>query len=217
MRRTNGMPSYGGSSSTWCSIRRNRDRTGRRPKAPKKLRRRRSRHALEAIPRAKADLLAAGYAQKDLDTMCPSQIVLLHVAETWDVLQDDLFKWSNVPYWESDKLLAAFDRQLAAARQRELIPTASELLPSLRVAGLVTALQERQMAALRCIEALRLYLANHDAKLPASLGEIKEVPIPINPVTGKPFPYRLEGATAVLDADGGPPNRPQQYRITVAK
>jgi hypothetical protein len=191
---------------------------GPAPKSPEKTAAETIAHALEAIPRAKADLLAAGYAQMDLDTMCPSQIVLLHVAETWDVLQDDLFKWSNVPYWESDKKLAAFDRQLAAARQRELIPTASELLPSLRVAGLVTALQERQMAALRCIEALRLYLANHDAKLPASLGEIKEVPIPINPVTGKPFPYRLEGATAVLDADGGPPNRPrQQYRISVAK
>jgi hypothetical protein len=188
------------------------------PKSPEKTAVETIAHALEALPRAKTDLLATGYAQKNLDTMCPSQIVLLHVAETWDVLQDDLFKWSNVPYWQSDEKLAAFDRQLAATRQRELIPTASELLPSLRMAGLVTALHERQLAVLRCIEALRLYLANHDAKLPVSLGDIKEVPIPLNPVTGKPFPYRLEGATAVLDADGGPPKRPQpQYRISVVR
>ena len=77
---------------------------------------------------------------------------------------------------------------------------------------------DRQLAALRCIEALRLYAAGHDGKLPPTLDDIKEVPIPSNPVTGKPFSYRLEGRTAVLEAGGGPITRPRpQYHITVAK
>ena len=77
---------------------------------------------------------------------------------------------------------------------------------------------ERQAAAFRCIEALRMYIADHHGELPATLDEIKEVPIPLNPATGKAFPYHLEGKTAVLDADGGLTNVPRpQYRIVVAK
>ena len=63
-----------------------------------------------------------------------------------------------------------------------------------------------------------MYAAAHDGKLPATLDDIEEVPIPLNPMTGKPFPYHLEGKTAVLDADGGLTNRPRsQYRVSVAK
>jgi hypothetical protein len=44
------------------------------------------------------------------------------------------------------------------------------------------------------------------------------VPIPIDPMTGKPFSYHREGETAVLS---GPPPRPNQpgltYRITLRK
>ena len=77
---------------------------------------------------------------------------------------------------------------------------------------------ERQLAAIRCIAALRIYAAAHDGELPATLDEIKEVPIPLNPVTGKAFRYHLEGKTAVLDADGGLTSTPRpQYRIVVAK
>jgi hypothetical protein len=36
--------------------------------------------------------------------------------------------------------------------------------------------------------------------LPATLGEIKEVPIPIDPTTGGAFDYRIEDETAVLSS-----------------
>ena len=80
------------------------------------------------------------------------------------------------------------------------------------------ARMDRALAAMRCIEALRLYAAAHDGELPATLDDIKEVPIPLNPVTGKPFGYHLEGKTAVLDAEGGLTKIPRpQYRVVVAK
>ena len=60
------------------------------------------------------------------------------------------------------------------------------------------------MATLQCIEAIRLYMASHDGRLPGSLDEITEVPIPLNPMTGKPFPYRLEGDKAILDSFAPP-------------
>ena len=36
-------------------------------------------------------------------------------------------------------------------------------------------------------------------KLPATLDEVRVVPIPLDPATGGPFSYKLEGETATLD------------------
>jgi hypothetical protein len=176
--------------------------------------------ALVAVPRAKAELIAAGYSQKDVEAMPPSQIIVLHAVETHDRIRDEQQKWSRLPYWQAQEGLAAFERDLESAKKRELIPLASPYLPNVQLAMFGIARTERQLAALRCIEALRLYAAAHAGKLPASLGDIKQAPIPTNPVTGRAFPYHLEGETAVLDADGGPDGveyAQTQYRITVAK
>ena len=49
---------------------------------------------------------------------------------------------------------------------------------------------ERRLGLLRHVEALRLYAAEHDGKLPARLADIK-VPLPVDPFTGKAFLYGL--------------------------
>jgi len=59
---------------------------------------------------------------------------------------------------------------------------------------------DRHIAALRCIEALRLYAAAHNGKFPKELSSITEVPIPNDPVMQKPFVYRCTGSNAVLEA-----------------
>jgi hypothetical protein len=89
------------------------------------------------------------------------------------------------------------------------------LLPAVGAVKFSEARTERQLAAMRIIEALRAFAAKSGGKLPASLAQIKEVPMPLNPVTGKPFPYRLENQTAILVADG-PENQAQtEYRLKV--
>ena len=50
------------------------------------------------------------------------------------------------------------------------------------------------------MEAVHLYAAGHDGKLPASLGDVKDVPIPDDPVTGQPFGYRLVGDRAFFSS-----------------
>ncbi len=57
---------------------------------------------------------------------------------------------------------------------------------------------ERQLNALQAIEAIRMHAAQ-TGKLPATLEEITIVPVPLNPVTEKPFVYRLDGETAILE------------------
>jgi len=59
---------------------------------------------------------------------------------------------------------------------------------------------DRHVAALRCIEALRLYAAAHDGKFPKELSSITEVPVPNDPVMQKQFVYRCTGPNAVLEA-----------------
>ena len=50
-----------------------------------------------------------------------------------------------------------------------------------------TAQLERDLALWRTIEALRHYAATHGGHLPPNLTAIKEVPIPLDPLTGKDF------------------------------
>ncbi|UCF16698.1 MAG: hypothetical protein JSW59_04385, partial [Phycisphaerales bacterium] len=59
---------------------------------------------------------------------------------------------------------------------------------------------DRHVAALQCVEALRLYAAVHDGKFPKELSTITEVPVPADPVMQKPFVYRSTGSSAVLEA-----------------
>jgi hypothetical protein len=59
---------------------------------------------------------------------------------------------------------------------------------------------DRHIAALQCIEAMRLYAAGHNGKFPSALAEIAEVPVPGDPVTRKPFSYTRTGSKAVLEA-----------------
>ena len=161
--------------------------------------------ALAAVPTLKAALVAAGYSPKELDAMPPAQIVLLHFVETYDALRDNIVKWCCLPYWQAEKGLKALEHDLPATEKQALVPVGSLLLPgAMPKIAFNLVRTERTLAVLRCIEAMRLYAAGHEGKLPAAFDEIKEVPIPINPVTGKPFTYRLDGETAVLDADGGP-------------
>jgi len=78
---------------------------------------------------------------------------------------------------------------------------------------------DRRVAAVRVVEAIRLYAASHDGKLPEELSQITEVPLPEDPATGKPFEYRRDGAASVLSLpEAGLRGRPTPpYRITIRK
>jgi hypothetical protein len=61
---------------------------------------------------------------------------------------------------------------------------------------------DRHVAVLQCIEAIRLYAGSHDSMLPAKLLDVKDVDIPVDPVTAKPFSYSLSGSVAMLETPG---------------
>ncbi len=59
---------------------------------------------------------------------------------------------------------------------------------------------DRHVAALQCVEAIRLYAGAHDGKFPNELSSITEISVPNDPVMQKPFVYRRTGSDAVLEA-----------------
>lgn len=76
---------------------------------------------------------------------------------------------------------------------------------------------DRDMKALLCLEAIRLYGAAHDGAFPETLSEIMSWSVPQDPVHGQPFVYVVSGATAILEspAPQDDPRSGLQYEISL--
>ena len=97
-----------------------------------------------------------------------------------------------MPAWQVEALAG----QTKSKKEPALF--ADALVPALHKVRRAQGRLEQRIALLRHVEALRLYAAEHDGTLPAKLSDIA-VPLPVDPFTGKPFRYEVEGAT------GSPP------------
>ena len=77
---------------------------------------------------------------------------------------------------------------------------------------------DRRFAALECVEALRLYAAQN-GKWPAALADVTDVPVPTDPMTGKPFEYRVQENKAVLTRTPGKSDGPDavSYEVFLRK
>ncbi|MHC4062087.1 MAG: hypothetical protein ACYSUC_09595 [Planctomycetota bacterium] len=77
---------------------------------------------------------------------------------------------------------------------------------------------DRQVAALQCLEALRLHASAHDGKFPNQLSDVTKVAVPVDPLSGKPFVYKRSGSKAVLKAvlpETATPKDALQYKLTL--
>jgi hypothetical protein len=157
--------------------------------------------------------------------MPTAQAVAQYMLESYHYLYGEVFKTAYLPYPQSlastevikDLLIAG---ETAPDRPgKEILPIARLLLPALSATITAQARTDREVAALRTIEALRLYAHEHQGRWPKSLDEITEVPVPDNPVDGQPFKYRLEGETAILELDavGGNARTAKRYELTLRK
>jgi hypothetical protein len=161
-------------------------------------------------PAAKAALVAAGYPRARVERMPHMQVALLHAMQQYDRLFDETQKWQTFPYPEAIQAMEQAERRVREARAKMLspagdvpaLPLAAWFLPAIRRAWSAHARIDRRLAALRCVEAIRLYATAHGGKLPPTLADVKGVPVPADPYTGKPFAYRLANGAATLE---GPP------------
>jgi len=175
--------------------------------------------ALKNYGAARADLLARGYSEQQLDTWPALQVVLLHAWKQFEEVRDDCFKWTLAAQDAPPELRAKAEDALRAAEHEGRGLPFIRMLPAVSTARESLRRMPRRIDALRTIEALRLFAAAN-GRLPKSLDEIKDVPVPVDLLTDKPFPYRLEGETAILDFPQLPNQSPQdarRYEITLRK
>ena len=173
--------------------------------------------ALQGYPVAKQYLIEHGRPAAEVEAMPVAKVILIYSVDIYQEIRDEYFKAVFLPYADGSKWRMRGSKALKAAafEHREIIPFATELLPAINAVKTAEAQVEWTIARLRIFEALRIYAAAHDGKLPERLEDITDVPIPRNPFDDKPFDYRREGERAVLDCRDGPPNSPWRYEITM--
>lgn len=176
----------------------------------------RSRANNEAhVTAARKRLIEIGFAEADLKRMPALQVVLLDEKRTYEVWRDEAMKWLNVPWPRAEAgMRGPQKKDIEDALFVEFVPA------QYKVRRAQVRLEQR-IALLRHVEAVRLYAAEHDGKLPAALADI-DVPLPADPYTGKPFHYEVEGKKAILR--GSPPKGEEktaayniQYEVTIRK
>jgi len=165
---------------------------------------------------AKGALIAAGRPRDKVEAMPYVQVALLHSFLEYDQRYDDVLKWRNTPYWE----VVVFTKEPARRGEKRppeapVVALADLFLASPERVLRQPARRERDLALWRTIEALRHYAATHDGHLPLNLAAIKEVPIPLDPLTGKDFLYQLDGETATLRAPTPPKETPNSGNSVV--
>jgi hypothetical protein len=164
---------------------------------------------------ARRRLVEGGLTEERVRRFPADQVLLLEEKRGFEVRRDDFMKTLNLPVWQREAL--------AARIQPESQPNlfAGALLGGLNGAPRAQGRLDQRIAMLRHAEALRIYAAEHDGKLPATLSEVS-VPLPDDPFTGKPFRYERVGDTAHLRgtppaADAKNPAYNVRYVITVRK
>ncbi len=177
--------------------------------------------------KAKKALIEAGRPREKVEAMPHFQVALLHSFLTLDRYYDDLLTMQNLPSWEAygkSQEFARKVRDLAANGEPggPALPLARYVLPAVEKIQRAQLRVDRRIAALRCVEAIRLYAAAHDGKLPARLTEIKEATLPVDPLTGKAFEYAMVENTAVLKGVVPPEEKERRnewltYEVTIRK
>jgi hypothetical protein len=152
----------------------------------------------------KRALLDSGWSNADVASMAPEQVAWLLLDYHWRVYRDDLCKWARVPAPQRTIGLRRRERRLKEFFSSEANPLAGfelvRLFEDEQTFYASADRRDRPIALFRVVEALRLYAAAHQGALPASLDQIDQVPIPVDPMTGLPFRYRYaEDGTASLE------------------
>lgn len=170
-----------------------------------------------AYPGAKRFLIEqCGMTQAQVEAYPTAQTVFLAIVRLYDQARDDLFKWSYLPYWQVEPGPNGHGREMPWQTLTEqygwcAVPT-STLLPAVMAARAAAARHQQLTALVQTVEAIRLYGAAHDNKLPPSL-DVLPVPTPLEPYTGTPIAYEFRDDHAILT--GHPLQGGLQYRLVV--
>jgi hypothetical protein len=166
------------------------------------------------VAAARQRLIEYGIAKERLARFPVDQLLLIDERRRYEVERDEAMKVTNLPTWEA---LALLDK-IRPAKGAGLL---TGFVPALHKVRRAQGRLEQRIALLRHVEAIRLYAAAHDGKLPEKLADI-EVPLPFDAFTGNPFRYEVKDGAAHLR--GTPPKGDEKnpaynihYEIAIRK
>lgn len=178
--------------------------------------------AIDRYPRAKAALQRHGYPAEDVEAWPALYVIVLDQYQQFRAIRDMTFKWMHVPYPEAREGLKNADLTASAiwkySRGSILANPFVNSLPSMNRMAFLDARLARDLAMLRCVEAIRLYAAEHGGTLPESLSDITAIPVPFDPLCGQTFQYDRVGGRATLVSPVPPDATPKdglRYEITL--
>ncbi|HTU16558.1 MAG TPA: hypothetical protein VMG10_00730 [Gemmataceae bacterium] len=139
-----------------------------------------------------------GISEERIKAMPPAQVLLLYLKKLDLELRDEMFKSTYVPFFQSRRLVRHAEARLKSAPDTEAARLAQLLFPAIPKVRLAQVRLDRKLDTLRVIEALRMHAAANGRQLPDKLDDVKIVPVPNDPGTGRPFEYHRDGQTATL-------------------
>jgi hypothetical protein len=174
---------------------------------------------------AKERLAACGFTKEQIEALPAVQALALSALLKYREVEDEYYKLTHLPYWEAQPRLKQLDAEVKQYRSSEeaFVPALFVVFHPFYKFCFAAQRVERRIAALRCVEAIRLYAAEHDGRLPQSLTELRKTPTPLDPYTGKGFEYSLHGTTALLYGPPPPGEPPVKdgnvisYRLTIKR
>ncbi len=155
-----------------------------------------------AYPGAKRYLIEdVGMVRDKVESFTTAQTFFLAVKRFYEQSLDEHFKWNSIPFAEAtaNSQYRNLDTRTQADCDRigwASLPT-SAFLPNFRAAKNAQQRAQQSIAMLQTVEAIRMHGAANGDKLPSSLDNLI-VPVPVDPFTGKPLMYELNGDKAVL-------------------
>jgi hypothetical protein len=155
-----------------------------------------------------------------VEAMPSAEVLLLYMSNYYHELRDEVFKGTYLPFPQSQAVYAEAEIRLKSAPNTEAGRVVRAFLPAIPKVRLAQVRLERKLEALRAIEAFRLHAAANRGRLPDKLDEVKIVPVPLDPGSGRPLEYQRDGATATLASriPGQPLDKTGlRYRITIRK
>lgn len=181
---------------------------------------------LSGYSNAKQALIDEGMDPELVEAMPVGKVIAIRTARVYREVYQESIKWTFIPYSQSYRQMAQSIKKLKEKGYLQpgnspgILPVAALLLPAIEPATLAPVRMQRDVAALQTIEALRRAAADNDGQLPATLTQLEQSPPPLDPVTGQPFIYKLDGTRFVLELPppaGRPGNFGKRYEVTLSQ
>ncbi len=169
------------------------------------------------LEKARGRLVAYGMNSGVVKAMSNIQVVVTDDLVQYENYRDETLKWFNLPAAQALQGVAKVEAELEK-NKKDFVLAPIIFLSSLKILQARSRLEQR-VAYLRVLEAIRLHAHENMGNLPQSLNAIL-LPIPLDPVTGKPFSYTVKADTATLTGGNpslGTPTTNRSYEIQIRK